>query len=66
MLSSYTALIAEIARVAHLPVDAVVSVLTYDWTDGPEAMAEYLATEPVASIASWVRAMVEIDEELAA
>lgn len=58
------AIIAEIARAAQLPVDAVVSVLTYDWTDGADAMNEYLTTEPIANIASWVREMVAIDEEL--
>lgn len=58
--------IAEVAAVANLPIDAVVHVLTYDWDGGPEAMAEYLATESVDSIASWVRAMVQIDVEMAA
>lgn len=63
MISTNSAIIAQIADVANLPIDAVVYVLTYDWDGGPEAMAEYLATEPVDSIASWVRAMFQIDVE---
>lgn len=66
MLSNHTALIAEIAAFANLPVDAVESVLRYDWNSTAEELEEYLATEQVADIASWVRDMIAIDEELAA